>query len=318
MTFAKGNYFIARPEQIKISLTNQCNFRCVMCANPRLEQERGFISDELLYKILDECAREGITKISLGGTGEPLLHPNFIAYLLRAKQLAMWVSTTTNISRLTPDLSAALLDAGLDRIHLSLYSSSAQEHREYTGTKTFDLIETNLKCFLQAWSQGGRKTEIGFSFLDLPGVNDRTAFFAQWEPLLACYGLGIYLRNHINWGGRPTPSAGEAPEALGQQIPCPHIRYYLHVLHNGDVVPCCNIMEVRSNHEICFGNATKQTLMQIWNGDAYRKFKQAHACLATCAYPLCANCSDVLVRRSGLLTRIAAKARSLRELLVNS
>jgi len=90
---ANRELLLDRPEIIKVSLTNICNYRCVMCYNPGLRQMRGFIKEDLLWRIMEECVEAGIGKISLGATGEPLLHPKFADFLVRAKQQGLWVST---------------------------------------------------------------------------------------------------------------------------------------------------------------------------------------------------------------------------------
>src|SRR5437870_7571461 len=148
MRFRSG-YFLERPQQIKVSVTNICNYKCVMCYNPTLKQARDLIADDLMYAILDECVEIGIPKISIGGTGEPLLHPRFVDYLVEAKRRGLWVSTTSNCSTLTRERALAMLDAGIDRMNISIYSSTPEEHKQYTKTDLFEQAADNVKFFIK-------------------------------------------------------------------------------------------------------------------------------------------------------------------------
>lgn len=299
------NYFLPKPEQIKVSLTNLCNFRCVMCINPDLVQPRGFIAEDLVKKIIDECAEEGIPKISLGGTGEPLLHKQFTDFLAYAKSRHLWVSTTTNGSLLDPERSEAILRAGIDRIHISLYSASPDEHLAYTKTKTFETVESNLRAFLDLWAAYGKTCDVGFSFLDIQGINQKERFMSYWRPLFFRFGLSVGHHNIDNWAGLRIDIL--RPSRNLRRISCPQIQKYIFVLHSGDVLPCTNIMEASKGLNSYFGNVNESSIMAIWNSDGYIAFKRAHVNKMLSDYPHCMNCSVPFVTNPTFLQKIRYK-----------
>jgi len=297
------NYFLDTPQQTKISLTNVCNYRCVMCYNPNLKQERGFIDDALLYRVLDQCAEIGVSKVSLGATGEPLLHKHFLEYVRYAKSLGLWVSTTSNCSTLTHELASELIEAGLDRFNISIYSSCREEHLKYTGNDCFDQVLENVTGFLRLWHRSDRRMHVNMWFLKIPQINDYDKYLEVWKPLADEVGLPLPLKEKGNWAGKvdfcsTAPVFLERSEehlrlAVRYRIRCPHIRYYLQVLHNGQVLPCCNIAECEGHEEILFGNAKEDSLMSIWQSRKYLRFKKDHAKRRISAYPLCRNCADI-------------------------
>lgn len=296
------NYFIEKPEIIKISLTNVCNYHCVMCYNPELRQPRGFIGEGLLLRILDECAAAGIGKISLGATGEPLLHPKFADFLIWAKQRGLWVSTTTNASRLTPEIAAMLFEYGINRINLSIYSTNPDEHRRYTGTDTFDQVVENIHSFLKQWKERGRPIKVNMWFLPLPGINTLDGHLAFWKPLADDVGLDITMQPQLNWGGVVdftrtrrcflSHENGRMAVHWWRRRPCPDIRYYLQVLHTGEVLPCCQIPEPDPSNSMVMGCLPSNRLMDVWQGRRFLNLKRAHALRSIRAFPACQACAQ--------------------------
>jgi len=302
------NYFLIKPEQIKLSLTNVCNYRCVMCYNPGLKQKRGFMKDDLFYKILDECQHNGIQRISLGSSGEALLHKNYLAYLRAAKKQNLWTSTTSNCTRLTPEMSDAIINENLlDRFNISVYSSTASEHKKYTGSDSFDLVYNNIKYFLECWGRSKRTIQLNMWFLQLPDINNYNEYKKLWGPIADQVGLELPLKKPINWSGLTSvpgkkrkkqkcfieKSDGQYLLNLERKVRCQHIRSYFYILHDGTVVPCCNIPEPRNNKEIVFGDIHNDTLMAIWNSDRYRKFKRSLYNHDTSLYGPCRRCSEL-------------------------
>ncbi|MCK9602752.1 MAG: radical SAM protein [Candidatus Omnitrophica bacterium] len=287
------DYFLDKPNLIKISLTNLCNFRCVMCYYPELKQEKGFISDELLSKILEECEKLGINRVSLGGVGEPLLHKNYVKYLHAAKSLGFWVSTTTNCSLLNKEIAEAIIREKLDRINLSIYSSDPLEHRAYTGTDTFGQVVENVKYLIKLWQSSNRDTLIKFKFLKIPGINDYEKFKEFWQPLIKNTGFEISVKDPVNWGSRVNFQNNKLFFGYRRRRLCKQIRYLFYILHNGDVLPCCCITEGAGYGEVVFGNMENDTIIKIWQSDKYLAFKNNHYRGKLSAYRPCRNCSEV-------------------------
>jgi len=300
-------YFIDKPEQIKISLTNVCNYRCIMCYNPNLKQKRGYIEDDLLFKVLDECEEEGIHKVSLGSTGEPFLHKSFVKYLKYAKSLGLSTSTTSNCSVLTKELAQSLIGGKLDRFNISIYSSSPEEHKKYTGTDEFYKVCENVRYFLNLWHESKREMEVNMWFLQLPHINNYNAYLKLWGPLAEKVGIALPLKEPVNWGGLsdvPGDSSSlrkvwleknsdETNLAWNRTIRCPHIRYYMYVLHDGIVVPCCNIPEIVGCNEVEFGNIYKERIIDIWHSKRYLAFKKDLYSKKVSRYGPCRKCSDI-------------------------
>jgi len=107
---------------LRISITDRCNFRCVYCMEPGV---RFAPRDELLT--LDEIVRVariaeslGVRKVRLTG-GEPTLHPELAAIIAGIRRTSsVEIAMITNASRLSRAALRTWKAAGLDRVTISL------------------------------------------------------------------------------------------------------------------------------------------------------------------------------------------------------
>ena len=113
---------------LRISVTDRCNFRCVYCmprevfgADHAFLDRKEVLSLEEIARLAAVFVEQGVRKIRLTG-GEPLVRrglETLVEKLAIIPELAD-LSLTTNGSLLTPDRARALHDAGLRRVTVSL------------------------------------------------------------------------------------------------------------------------------------------------------------------------------------------------------
>ncbi len=113
---------------LRISLTDRCNFRCSYCmpkalfgANHTFMPKHQLLSFEELTRLAGIFARRGVRKLRLTG-GEPLIRRDIdrLVGMLADIPDIDDISLTTNASLLTLDKAKALRAAGLNRITVSL------------------------------------------------------------------------------------------------------------------------------------------------------------------------------------------------------
>ena len=119
----------SRPlKDLRISVTDRCNFRCTYCmpkeifgAHYQFLDRKELLTFEEIARISSLFIQCGVEKIRLTG-GEPLLRrdlPLLVEMLARLDGLKD-LTLTTNGSVLTPERARLLKDAGLNRISVSL------------------------------------------------------------------------------------------------------------------------------------------------------------------------------------------------------
>jgi len=142
----KNSLPLRTPYVIHIDPSDTCNFRCKFCpsGNPELMSRtrgRGHGPMDLeVYKGIIDSLREfpdPVRVIRLYKEGEPLVNRHFAEMVRYAKASpkVLRVDTTTNASLLTPQRSLEIIDAGLDRLNISVEGITADQYRDFSGHK---------------------------------------------------------------------------------------------------------------------------------------------------------------------------------------
>jgi cyclic pyranopterin phosphate synthase len=112
---------------LRISVTDRCNFRCVYCMpkevygrDHRFLERRELLTFEEITRVARTFVSAGVTKIRITG-GEPLVRRDLERLIEQLAELDVDLTLTTNGS-LLPQKAQALADAGLRRITVSLDS----------------------------------------------------------------------------------------------------------------------------------------------------------------------------------------------------
>lgn len=115
-----------------LQLTRRCNQVCRFCSNPPngrllpLERAKAWI---------DRFARKGYAGVILTG-GEPTLHTEIEAIVRHARRRGIPPRIITNGQRTAePGFLERLRDAGLDHLHVSIYSHRPEVQASLTGKK---------------------------------------------------------------------------------------------------------------------------------------------------------------------------------------
>ena len=147
---------LSAPYSLTISLGELCNFRCNYCMHStpagKSHLYSQFMSDFTFDKILAD-AKELSSKykiVNLIGMGETLLYPNIVEVVRKVKDsgISERIEITTNASKLTPELSMGLIDAGLTRLIVSIQGVTEEKYRKVCGVKIdLDELLSNLNFF---------------------------------------------------------------------------------------------------------------------------------------------------------------------------
>ena len=117
-----------RLRDLRISVTDRCNFRCTYCmpkdvfnAKYRFLVRDDLLSFEEIARLTRLFVKHGVRKLRLTG-GEPLLRKRLEVLIAELKSIAdvKDIALTTNASLLTLNKARDLKKAGLDRITVSL------------------------------------------------------------------------------------------------------------------------------------------------------------------------------------------------------
>ncbi|MBM4107399.1 MAG: DUF115 domain-containing protein [Phycisphaerae bacterium] len=156
---------------------------------------------EIMAPLLTPGDRVGVT---LGGAGDPLLHPRWRAIVERLLSMGVaGVHLRTDLSGEQVD-PGALLDAGLDVISVDVLADTAAAYAALTGTDRFGVVTHNLGALVERRGEptlGLHPTWIVPRLTRCDGAYpDQESFFVRW-----LVGVGAALVDPMPAGRAPGP-----------------------------------------------------------------------------------------------------------------
>jgi cyclic pyranopterin phosphate synthase len=158
---------------LRISLTDRCSLRCTYCmpeqGNEWLARNSILTTDEI-ERVARIAAEDGISTFRLTG-GEPLLRRDIVDVVARLARIEspdgpVTIAMTTNGIRL-PELLPALVEAGLDRLNISIDTLRRDRFAELTRR---DRLEEVREAIAAAAASGLRPLKL--NAVAMRGVND--------------------------------------------------------------------------------------------------------------------------------------------------
>ncbi|MGH6895393.1 MAG: pyrroloquinoline quinone biosynthesis protein PqqE [Geminicoccaceae bacterium] len=116
---------VTAPVSLLAELTHRCPLQCPYCSNPLALEKAGVELDSATWlRVLDEAAELGVLQVAFSG-GEPTLRRDLEEMLRRAAGLGLYSNLITAGVLLDETRLAALIDAGLDHLQLSVQDAEA-------------------------------------------------------------------------------------------------------------------------------------------------------------------------------------------------
>jgi cyclic pyranopterin phosphate synthase len=139
--------FRRRINNLRISVTDRCNLRCVYCMpaeDMRFLPRGELLSFEEIERVVRIVARMGVSKLRLTG-GEPLVRSNLDALVRRLYDVPGIgdIGLTTN-GVLLKQQAGALYDAGLRRLNVSLDAISPEKFATLTRREQVEAVTEGL------------------------------------------------------------------------------------------------------------------------------------------------------------------------------
>jgi cyclic pyranopterin phosphate synthase len=154
---------------LRVSVTDRCNFRCVYCRSANRENDMPH--HELLdwgefERLVRIFVGMGIRKVRVTG-GEPLARPGVEDFVARLKKIGVQDLSMTTNAFLLAERCQTLVAAGLDRINISLDSLNREKFERITRTKTFDDVIAGIES-----AQSSPLRPVKVNAVLVRGIND--------------------------------------------------------------------------------------------------------------------------------------------------
>lgn len=298
------NLPLKTPFTVGLFVGDICNFKCNYCIQSLPESHpekkhlvREFMPYEYCVKVIDSLKMfpNKIKNLTIHGNGEPTLNPDLpkmIEYVAKSNTCER-IQIITNGTKLTPELSKKIIDAGLTRIIISIQGVTEER---YSSISRYNLdMQQFLKQleFLYEYSRThGNGCKIHIKTVDVAcDEGEEEKFYEMFEPYADTIHIDNVMKNYE--GVDYSEIIGEEKNSLdGGQILdiecCPNPFFSIYVQANGDIIPCCI-----AHQPIIYGNVSNTSVYDVWNSDIRDRFLKLQLNKMRKKNPACKECGYV-------------------------
>lgn len=249
------------PSSIYMETTGWCNNSCSFCPSSFLDRPRNVMSEKLFQKIIDDLSAVDFRgELHFHQSNEPLTDEKIVDHVKYAKsKLRCKIGFLSNGIRLkkTPELLQDLYEAGLDFIHLEIYSGDplysdiVQIARSLKKTnRSIALITSDSEFSFIKAKEGHRTGEFYVRVFNKSIGSDRS--FTTNQRITSRAGLIGDLQPKGTYCGRPFRQ--------------------MHINWDGTVLVCCE--EWLHDRRSIVGDFRYNNFVEIWNGKRYNEFRR--------------------------------------------
>jgi len=275
----------AFPERLTLELTNECNYRCVMCPSRiKPDEPRGVMDPALFRRIVDQAAEHPPVALVPFFRGESLLHPDLISLLTHARTKGLGpIQLATNAALLDEETARGLLDVPLDFISFSLDTIDPEEYAGLRQGGSLDRVQRNVFRLLELRERGRFPTQVQVSATRVAAnAQSIDRFIDFWRDRVDR--TRIYYE-HSSDGHTGSLDCPEVPKDMARR-PC-HKLYSDMVVYFDGRVAACNHDWFRAEP---LGDLTRASVAEVWLGPAYENLRDQHLAPDRMADPTCLYC----------------------------
>lgn len=288
------------PFVVFVDPSDACNFKCRFCPTSDRDLMKNVrrpwkqMTYELFIKIANEMASfpRRVKVLRLYKDGEPLLNKRLSDMIKYAKDVGASerIDTTTNASLLTKERGKALVDAGLDRINISVYGTTNEHYLKFSGVKLeFERVLANIKDFYEI--RGGCEM--------LVKINGDTLTPSEKEIFLETFGDytdKIYIEHIMScWpefelrGVEVNSERGLYGQKIKEIDVCPYPFYGMAINSDG-LVSICFLDWAR---KLTIGDVKRMSVPEIWSGVEMRSYQKMFLENMRKSHPVCGGCGQM-------------------------
>lgn len=288
------------PFVIFVDPSDRCNFGCKFCptGNKQLMKEIGrplkAMKFDLFRKIVDDIREfeQPIKVLRLYKDGEPLLNPRFADMVKYAKDnpQILSVDTTTNASLLNPKRNLEIIEAGLDRINISIEGISNKQYKEFSNYRiNFDKFVGNIEHLYENRKQCEVIVKING---DILSKDDKKLFHEIFHNKAD----GLFIEHIMScWpefeldGVQVNQEVGVYGQAIKEVMVCPYVFYSFSINSDGSASLCF----LDWSRKLLIGNANKMSVKDIWNGKKMHAYRELFLMKKRKEHPVCRECGQM-------------------------
>ena len=292
---------LATPFIIFVDPASACNFKCTFCPTGHRQmiadtgRYQGVMKFDVFTKIIDDLKDFDvpIKVLRLYKDGEPFLNKRLPEMVHYAKQSGRvdYIDLTTNGSLIDPDRLGPVLEAGLDKINVSVDGMNEKTYADFTGFK-FDFAKFvknvewlyanrgNCEVVVKLPSELASKAEQDEFFTTFGDHADRI-FIENFAPCWPEFDIERHTGVKI--------TKGIYQQDITDTDVCPYIFYGYSVNADGLVSSCF----LDWGRKLIIGDVREQSMKEIWNSEKMNALRLQHLEGKRRENPVCGNCGQL-------------------------
>ena len=298
---------LAAPLIVQIFDIYACNLACKFCHYGLEKEKRPQLTTKpimelaLFKKVVDEMTQfpVKIKMLRFCGAGESLLDGNIVEMVRYAaeKQVAEKMELITNAILLTPNMSVDLIEAGLERLRVSIYGLSSKKYREITDRDVdFEELIHNVRFFYEEKQRRNPNIKMYVKTMDccLEEDGEKEKFIDLFADYCDSYAIETVVPNVQGLDYSMWLDGVPKHNALGFELPeisiCPQPYHLVTICPDGRVVPCTN------ESMMGVGDCNTQSFIDIWNGPILKECQKQMIGGSKNFGGVCSSCAIVQCR----------------------
>ena len=277
-------HFGELPREIVLELNTKRATKPIFWAGQAAGTQRDDLTLDHVAKLCSELASVEGTRITLGGVGDPLLHPHIFEII---KAIRCDGRTTINIETDMLDLDEAQLNAlatcGADVVSVNIPGLSPRTYAAVMGRDGLAMAMDNIRKLLAIRSKLGSTPIVDAVFTKCrANLAEMEPWYDQWIRALGA----AVVRGPSDFCGKIADVA-VADMAPSGRRPCARLASRITILSNGTIVPC--------EQDVCgqkpLGKLGRDRLADVWK-DAMQLLRSDHLAGNLSNQPLCVACRE--------------------------
>ncbi len=254
--WSANTFQVEIPEVYQLELTNCCNLDCSMCIrkDPRVQRPVGFMSTDLVDKMVSRGDFSGSYFVELQMYGEPIISPKLGYFIDKLQEAGLKVGLSTNGTAIKSCIEDILK---LDYLTISVDTANKEDYEVQRLGSSFDKLIGTIDMMvkipkrpiidLQVINYWGGKDNLP-GLVELAKDKGWNVTCRSVSDCFAAYQNRLYPREKMS------------------EI-CMNPWLSVSVQYDGDVVPCC----FAAGKDIVYGNLNDSDLRTIWNTSTVRQ-----------------------------------------------
>ncbi|MCB0596215.1 MAG: radical SAM protein [Lewinellaceae bacterium] len=290
------------PLTVSIEPTTACNLRCPECPSGlrAFTRPTGNLRTDFFRQAIDEL-HQSLIYLIFYFQGEPYINPRFLEMVNYAHRRGLYTITSTNGHFLDEENARKTVEAGLDRLIISVDGATQEVYESYRKGGSLEVVLQGARNVVAMKKKlNSRKPHLIFQFLVVRPNQHQISEVYRLAREIGVDEVKLKTAQVYDYkNGNPLIPSEERYARYRRQADgtyqvknrllnhCWKLWHSCVITWDGQVVPCC--FDKDASHPL--GDLKEQRFANLWQGEPYQAFRRK-LLHGRSQIDICANCTE--------------------------